>query len=128
MRKLMIAIAITMLSSAAIAEDIDYKALDKDGFSDVSDLLKEMTPEQRAAVLQQAKKKQAELKKLSPQEQAHLRDQLRSTADTIDMKNVDPQKLHIEDSKNAHDTRQDLTTYQDRYKQGKIHNSVVKAN
>ncbi len=117
---------ITLLSFSASANDIDYAAMEKNGFADVASMLKSMTPEQRETIMKQARIKEQELQKLSPADLERLRRQLRKTADTIDIDKVDPDKLDPNKAKSAKHIQKDLDTYQKKYEKNQIRNSVVK--
>ena len=71
-----------------------------------------MTPEQRAAILKQAENQAKELENLSPAEQEQLRAQLRTVANTTDMRNIAPAKLDPSKVKSVNDERKDLASYQ----------------
>ena len=120
------AIAVLLCSSPALAEDVNFDAMKQGGFEDVAKLLESMTPEQRAEVMRQATLRAQELEKMSPEEREALKRDLRVTADTLDLQKIDPKKLDPAKSKPTHEIQKDLNTYQNKYKQGKINNAVVK--
>jgi hypothetical protein len=124
-RKLLL-VGIFLSTFAAHAQEINYNAISAAGFGDVARLLREMTPEQREAVLQQAAIKQQELQRMSPAEVEKLREQLRASGNTIEMEKIDPSKLDPNKSKSAAEIQNDLQTYQDKYQRGQIRNEVVK--
>ncbi len=124
--KTLITILCILLAAPAFAEGVNYRAMEQGGFGDVAKLLKEMTPEQREAVMKQAKLQEKELEKLTPAEQESLRKQLRATANTINMQGVDPAKLDVAKTKSADDIRKDLGTYEEKRAHGELKNDVMK--
>lgn len=62
-------------------------------FSEIMAVYNAMTPEQKAEVLVNAKKVQAELAKMSPAEQKEYYDRARQWVQSNDFSNVDPTKL-----------------------------------
>lgn len=114
------------IATSARAEDINYDALNKEGYGDVSKIIQSMTPEQRAELMRQATLRAQELEKMSPEEREALQKQLRSTADTIQMDKIDPAKLDPAKTKDTAGIQKDLNTYDSKYKQGKINNAVIK--
>ena len=127
MRKLAaIAVMFSLSSSAAYAQKIDYDALDKEGYGDIAEMLRSMTPQERASVLEEAGAKQEDLQKLSPEQLDHLDTQLHKEAGTIDFQKVDPEKLNTSKTKPTPTIMKDLNTYQQKYDEGKIDNAVIK--
>jgi hypothetical protein len=127
MKKTMYATVIgLMISTAAMAAEINYSAMTDAGFGDVAELLKSMTPEQQEAILKQAAVKQEDLDKLSQEDADKLREQLRATADTIHIDKIDPAKLDVSKTKSTEQIKKDLETYQQKYEKGQIKNSAVK--
>ena len=119
-------ITLCLISGQAIAEDIHYDALRQDGFGEEADLIKSMTPEQRAEVMRQAEIKQQELKSLPPEKLEKLNTQLHDVHDTLYVDQIDPAKLDVSKSKSTQATMKDIKVYQKKYAEGKIHNSAVK--
>lgn len=121
-------VLMTAVSAASIAraENVNSKHFEEAGFGDVGRLLESMTPEQRASILQQAAIKEKDLQNLTPKQLEQLKKQLRDIADTIDIEKIDPAKLDTGKAKPTNDIRRDMGTYQQKYSQGKINNSVVK--
>jgi len=126
--KLIVLAGIFLSSHAAFAADINYNAMSNGGFNDVAQLLQEMTPQQRQAVLEQAAIKEQDLEKMTPAELESLRLQLRNIGDTIYMDKIDPAKLDVAKSKPTPAIQKDLGNYQTKYKQNQIRNSAVKPN
>jgi hypothetical protein len=120
--------AIFMFVNPTFAANSNTPPITDKDFSDVQNLLNQMTPAQRAEVLKQAKEKEQALQKLSPEEQDKLRQQLLDVSSTIKMDEIDPAKLSPSKSKDTGKIMGDLNTYQKKYDAGKINNSAVKTN
>lgn len=124
--KKMLAAGLFFVTMVAYAQDIDYQAISNEGFGDVAELLRSMTPEQQKEILKQAAIKQQDLKKMSPEELRALKSQLRAVGDTFYMHKIDPEKLDASNSKSTQEIQADLNRYQKKYKQNHIRNDVVK--
>lgn len=96
---------------AANADDINYKSIEDAGFGQVSDVLKDMTPEQRAHLEREAENMLPELKAMTPSEIAELTQQLKEIQNTIDASTIDAKKLDTTKIKSFGETQKDLDTY-----------------
>lgn len=119
-------VALTCASLTAQAENINYRALEQEGFGNIAQLLKSMTPEQQAAILKQAANEMKNLEAMAPQEREQLLQQMHHVASTLDIENIDPEKLDPSKAKEMHQVQKDLSTYQQKYHQGSISHEVVK--
>lgn len=120
--------AACLLSTPAFAADANNVIIQDKDFSDVASLMNQMTPEQRAEIIKQAKQKEPSLQSLSPEEQNKLKSQLRDISSTIKMDEIDPKKLNASKGKDVGQITDDLNTYQKKYEAGKINNPAVKTH
>jgi hypothetical protein len=97
-------------------DKINYHALEKEGFGNVADILKDMTPEQREEVLRQAKELEKELQTYSPEEREMLTDSLRSLDGAIPQHGVEAKRLDPHKFKGLKGTKEDIKQYQRQYK------------
>lgn len=111
-------VGVLMLSCAgtASAEGINYHALKREGFREVADLLRSMTPEQREEILRQARQVGKDLEKMSPKEREALIKSLRGVQKDVDIENIDPEKLDPALSKDLHGIRKDIGKYEEKRK------------
>lgn len=116
---LCMAVSFPVVLSAQSADQAEISA-------DVAKLLASMTPEQREAVLKQAAKNQKKLESLSPEERQKLEDKTVNTAKTMDLDNVDPNKINVSRTRSVRGTEKDMDKYNRKYEAGKINNAVVK--
>lgn len=114
MRHWGIIIALAVLcGSGAYAKDtkIDHQSFEKEGFSDVSEVLKKMTPEQIEAVKKQAEAMMPELQNMSQEEIDQLTQQMRDMQSSIDFQAVDVQGLDPSKSKGLKGIQQDVKQF-----------------
>lgn len=102
---------LAMPLSHSFADDINYGSIEDAGFSNVSKILQDMTPEQRAAVEAQAKSMMPELQSMSQAEIDAFTQQLLSMENSIDMSKINAKSLDAKKSKNLGGIKQDIDNY-----------------
>jgi len=104
-------ILLVFSSNAYAGDKINYKNLDKAGFSEISKLLKDMTPEQRKMVLVKAAELKKELQKMPPEAVEMMKMTALAVTKMIDWSGVQVEKLKPSESKNLQGIKQDMSTF-----------------
>lgn len=74
---LIVSLLFSQANAANAADGVNYKKLERSGFKDVVDILKDMKPEQRAQIMKQAEKMAREMEDMNKGEQMRLESQVR---------------------------------------------------
>ncbi len=91
---------VALVTSVSYAKDrVDYDAMKKEGFGDIADIYKNMTPSQKDEVYYNAKKMEAELKKMSPGELEFIRKRAKKLANEKGIKEFNPKAINTQNSK-----------------------------
>ncbi len=110
------ATAVMLASSAIAAETVSGKnvmSIEKEGFTEVGEILREMTPEQKKAVMEQAYKMMQELKNKTPEEIEAIKAQMHHMEGSLDMQKIDVKKIDPAKSKGLHGIEKDINKYLD---------------
>jgi hypothetical protein len=75
------------------------KSIEKEGFEEISEILKQMTPEQLEDIQNKADAMMNEIEDMTPKEIEELKQQLHEASSSLDIKNINVKKI---------DTKQDL--------------------
>ena len=96
--------------------DVDLESMEAHGYGDIAEIYRQMTPEQKAAVLQAATARQKELEAMTPAERHKVEAQLKETAHMLEqnmgLENVDAAKLDTNKAKDVSGTMQDMKAYE----------------
>lgn len=106
--------------TSSYAEDINYRALETQGYGDVADILRDMTPEQRAEVLRQATMVQKDIENMTPEERYQLEVEMQQLNDVLFEGDTtyDAQKLDPSKSKDLEGIRSDIDAFHKSRQQG----------
>lgn len=118
LRFLMTIFAVVFFSSNAIAEDnmaFDKHSMNEEGFSEVSKIFDEMTPEQREAVLLQAKGIMQELEKMPKEEQERIKELAKEIYESMNLKSIKVKEIKVENGKDLAGISADLSEFKKRH-------------
>lgn len=97
-------------------KDVDLESMEAHGYGDIAEIYRQMSPEQRAAILEAATARQKELEAMSPAERHKVEGDLKQAAGMLDqnmgLENVDASKLDTSKAKDVSGTMQDIKAYQ----------------
>ena len=97
-------------------KDVDLESMEAHGYGDIAEICRQMSPEQRAAILEAATARQKELEAMSPAERHKVEGDLKQAAGMLDqnmgLENVDASKLDTSKAKDVSGTMQDIKAYQ----------------
>lgn len=113
MKKIALALILSLSAGFALAQPpVDTQNLKNEGFHREAELLESLSPAQREALLQQARRKEQDLSKMSASEREALQLQLHDINKRLEDKPIHPAQLDPAEAKSTGQIRRDLSRYQ----------------